>query len=343
VPVSLNYIFKRILLSILVVIGVIVFSYILLLYTPGDPAVKWAGNPRGPEARKAIEMARRELGLDQPIHVQIAQFIYHVFTGNLGLSIAYKVPVSQVITSGFTATLELLVFAYLLAVPLGLWLGIYSALRRGSRLDSFIQSLSVVLASTPTFWLGAIIALISYSTTGFLPYGRVSYKLATSTGFNPITGFYLLDALIQGNYAVFLDALLRIIPPALAISVYPIGVVARVSRTLVAEALLEDYVRTAVAWGVRRNTIIKHFVLKSIIPPVIQISGLAFVYSIVDAMVVESLVFGREGLGSILLDSLHKADFRVTIALAIYLTIFYISVNTIVDIIQASIDPRVKI
>lgn len=342
-PVSLNYVFKRVILSFLVIIGVMVFSYLLLTLTPGDPAVKWAGNPRGPGAARAVELARRELGLDQPLYVQVASFIYNALTGNLGLSIAYKVPVNQVIISGFTATLELLIFTYALAIPIGMWLGIRSALKRGSKLDSFIQSFSIVLTSTPTFWLGAIILIILYNVTGLLPYGRVSSKLILETGFKPITGFYLVDSLVTGATQIFVDALLRLVPPALAISVYPIGALARVTRTLVAEALLEDYVKAAVAWGVRRSTIVRHFVLKSTIPPLIQVSGLAFVYSLVDAMVVETLVYGREGLGSILLDALHKSDFRVAISLIIYLTIFYIIVNTIVDIVQATIDPRVKL
>ncbi|MEM4762538.1 MAG: ABC transporter permease [Desulfurococcaceae archaeon] len=342
-PVSLNYIFKRIILSILVILGVIVFSYLLLMLSPGDPAVKWAGNPRGPGATKAIELAREELGLNKPLYMQIVNFIYNFLTGNLGLSIAYKIPVSQVIVSGFAATLELMLFTYFFSVPLGIWLGIYSAINRGSRIDSFIQSMSIILASTPTFWLGSLLLLASNSLTGFFPYGRVSSKLALSTGFTPITGFYLLDSLIQGNIQVFIDVLVRLIPPALTISVYPIGVLARVTRTLVAEALLEDYVRAAVAWGIKRKTIIRQFVLRSIVPPVIQISGLSFVYSLVDAMVVETVVFGREGLGSILIDSLHKADFRVTLALAVYLTAFYIIVNTLVDIVQATIDPRIRL
>jgi len=342
-PISLNYIIRRIVLSFLVVIGVIVFSYLLLMLTPGDPAVKWAGNPRGPGAAKAVELARRELGLNQPLYVQVAGFIYNVLTGNLGMSIAYKIPVNQVILSGFTSTLELLVFAYLLAVPVGVWLGVCSALRRGGRLDAFTQSFSIVLTSTPTFWLGAIILLILYSAFGLIPYGRVSSKLVLESGFEPVTGLYLLDSLITGNFQVFIDVLKRMIPPALAISIYPIGALARVTRTLVAEALLEDYIRAAVAWGVRRQTIIRQFVLRSAIPPLIQVSGLAFVYSLVDAMVVETLIYGREGLGSILLDALHKSDFRVAIALVVYLTIFYIAINTLVDILQATIDPRVRL
>lgn len=342
-PISLNYVVKRVVFSLLVIIGVITISYLLLILTPGDPAVKWAGNPRGPEALKAIEQARAELGLDKPIYIQVTNFIYNVLTGNIGESIAFKIPVSQVIYISFTATLELLLVSYVIAVPLGTWLGVYSALKRGTRLDGLIQSFSIVLTSTPTFWIGALVMIALYSTHGFIPYGRVSSRLVEITGFRPITGFYLIDALIQGNTLVFIDALIRVIPPALAISIYPIGLLTRVTRTLVAETLLEDYVRVAVAWGVKRNTILRKYVIRSVIPPLVQIIGLAFIYSLVDAMVVESIIYGREGLGKILIESIKMSDFRVTIALIVYLTLFYIVVNTIVDVIQALIDPRVKL
>lgn len=340
-PISLNYIFKRVVLSVLVIIGVTILSYLLLMLTPGDPAVKWAGNPRGPGASRAIEVARQELGLDKPLYVQVINFAYNVLVGNLGVSIAYKVPVSQVISTGITATIELLIFSYVIAVPLGIFLGLYSALRRGSLIDNFIQSFSIVLASMPTFWLGTVI-LLALSMVGSLPYGRVSTKLIIETGFKPITGLYLLDSLIQGDMPVFLDALFRLIPPALAISVYPVGMLARVTRTLVAEALLEDYVRTAVAWGVKRSIIITHFVIRPTIPPIVQVVGLSFIYSLIDAMVVET-IFGREGLGSMLVDALHKADFRVALALVSYLAIFYIVVNTLVDLLQSTIDPRIRL
>ncbi|MEM4481766.1 MAG: ABC transporter permease [Desulfurococcaceae archaeon] len=340
-PISLNYIFKRAVLSVLVVVGAAVLSYLLLMLTPGDPAVKWAGNPRGPGASRAIEIARQELGLDRPLYVQIASFTYNVLLGNLGVSIAYKVPVNQVILTGLTATLELLLFSYIIAVPIGILLGLYSALKRGGLPDNFIQSFSIVLTSTPTFWLGTIL-LLALSTTGSLPYGRVSTKLIIETGFTPITGLYLLDSLLQGNILVFIDSLLRLAPPALAISVYPIGMLARVTRTLVAEALLEDYVRTAVAWGVRRSTIMVHFVVKPTIPPIVQVIGLSFIYSLIDAMVVET-IFGREGLGSTLIDALHKVDFRVALALIAYLAVFYIVVNTAVDLLQSTIDPRIRL
>ncbi len=340
-PISSSYFLKRAILALAVVVGVAIVSYVILMVTPGDPAAKWAGNPRGPGASKAIETARQELGLDQPIYVQALNFVIKVLSGNIGISIAYKIPVSRVIYTGFMSTLELLIVTYAFSAPLGVFLGLYASLRRGSFIDSFVMSLGALLASTPTFWLATMILTLLLQV-GFVPYGRVSPGLVIETGFKPITGFILLDSLLQRNLVVFADALIRLIPAALAVSVYPIGALARLVRILVAEALLEDYVKAAVAWGIKRSTIIKTFVLRSITPSIVQVAGLSFAYSLVDAMVVEA-VFGREGLGSILLDSLYKSDFRVAIGLIAYLSVFYIVVNTLVDLLQAHIDPRVKL
>lgn len=340
-PVSLGYIVKRIITILLVIIGVAAFSYIILMITPGDPASKWAGNPRGRAAELAIELARKELGLDKPLYIQVVRFVWNILTGNLGVSIATKEPVTTAIYTALAATLELLVVAYAIAVPLALFLGMHAALNRGSLTDKLVMSLGVILASTPTFWLAVIILAIC-SLAGFIPYGRVSEHLRMATGFTPITGLYLLDSLIQGNYAVFIDVLIRIIPAAIAVSVYPIGALARATRILVAEALLEDYVKAAVAWGVKRSTILRTYILRSITPPIIQIAGISFAYSLVDAMVVES-VMGRQGLGQLLLSSIYTSDFRVAVGLVVYLTGFYVVINTLVDVMQAYVDPRVKI
>ncbi|ADV65263.1 binding-protein-dependent transport systems inner membrane component [Desulfurococcus mucosus DSM 2162] len=341
-PVSMNYLVKRVFGGILIIIGAIVLSYLVIILSPGDPAVKWAGNPRGPNAPLAIEKAREELGLDDPLYLQVARFVLNVFKGDIGVSIAYKQPVFQLIYSRLQSTLELLIVAYLMAVPLGVFLGIYSALRRGSRRDSIIQAAGTILANTPTFWL-ATGFFLAFSIFGVSLYGRVNTRLAISTGFHPVTGFYLIDSLIQGNTAVFVDVLLRIIPPALAISVYPLGVLIRLTRTLMAEALLEDFIRTAVAWGVKRSTIIWRYALKASIPGVLQVAGLSFAYSLIDAMVVEYTVFGREGLGSLLYDALNYTDFRLATGLIIVVTVFYLVVNTLTDIVQALVDPRVKL
>ncbi len=346
--ISLNYLFKRLLLAFCVVVGVIVFSYMLVLATPGDPAVKWAGRPRGPGAERAIELARRELGLDKPIYVQVVLFIYNFFTGNLGYSIAYKgQPVISLVITRFMNTLELTILSYLISVPIALYLGLHSALKRGGYFDNIVQSISVLLASTPTYWLATLLLLIalliSINTGKPIPvYGTISPRLEIETNFKVITGSYLLDSIIQCNMLVFVDALLRMLLPAIAISAYPIGALTRLTRILVAEALLEDYVKTMVALGVKRDIVIRHFVLRSIIPPLVQVTGLSFTYSLIDAMVVES-IFGRKGLGDLLISALYSADFKIAVTLLAFLAVFYIIVNTLVDILQALIDPRVRL
>lgn len=340
-PLSLNYLLKRLFWSIAVLAGVALLSYLILILSPGDPAAKWAGNPRGPGAAKAIELARKELGLDLPLHLQLFNFLRMVFTGDLGLSIAYKQPVYSILWRNLAATLELLSMAYLIGIPLGSLLGVFSALKRGGHLDGILQTSGLALANTPAFWLGMAIfaALVPH---GFAAYGRISTNLAVATSFQVFTGLYLLDALLQLNAPVFLDVLARLLPPALAVAAYPTGVCLRIVRTLMADALLEEHVRVAVAWGVERRTIVWKYAFRATLPGLVQVSGLAFAYSLVDAMVVE-YVFGREGLGRLLFDAISVSDFRLAIGLLIVVAAFYLIINTVADIAQALIDPRVRL
>jgi len=340
-PLSLNYLVKRLLWSVAVLVGVVVFSYVVIIFSPGDPAVKWAGNPRGPGAAKAVEEARRELGLDLPLHLQVLNFLKMVLTGDLGYSIAYRQPVIAVLTRNLAATLELLFAAYLIGVPLGSLLGVAAAMRRGGSVDGLLQTLGLALASTPTFWLGMAVFAVLFSA-GFPAYGRVSTGLALATGFQAITGFYLLDALLQLNAPVFFDALARLLPPALAVAAYPTGLCLRLSRALVADALLEEYVRAAVAWGVKRRVVVWKYAFRAALPGLVQVAGTAFAYSLIDAMVVE-YVFGREGLGRLLFDAIAFSDFKLAVGLLVLVAAFYLAVNTLADVAQALIDPRVRL
>ncbi|MCS7104612.1 MAG: ABC transporter permease [Thermofilaceae archaeon] len=340
-PLSLNYLFRRLFWSIAVLAGVTLLSYLILVLSPGDPAAKWAGNPRGPGAAKAVELARKELGLDLPLHLQLLNFLRMVFTGDLGLSIAYKQPVYSILWRNLAATLELLFMAYIIGIPLGSLLGIFSALKRGGHLDGVLQTSGLALANTPAFWLGMAIfaTLVPY---GFTAYGRISTNLAIATNFQIFTGLYLLDALLQLNAPIFFDVLARLLPPALAVAAYPTGVCLRIVRTLMADALLEEHVRVAVAWGVKRRTVVWRYAFRATLPGLVQVSGLAFAYSLVDAMVVE-YVFGREGLGRLLFDAISVSDFRLAIGLLIVVATFYLIINTVADVAQALIDPRVKL
>ncbi|WP_440059784.1 ABC transporter permease [Thermogladius sp. 4427co] len=340
--VSLNYVFKRVFYSTLIVLGIIIVTYYLIILSPGDPAVRWAGNPRGPGADKAIEIARRELNLDKPFYIQVVLFIMNIFTGNIGYSISTKSPVLPTIWSHMSSTLELLIVAYLIGIPVGVFMGVYSSLNRGSFRGDSIDVFGFILANTPSFWIGIGVFILLAEFLGVSSYGRINARLAASLGFHPITGFYLIDTLLEGEPILFLDVLKRLIPPALVVSVYPIGVGIRVVRALMAEALNEDYVRQAVALGLKRNTIVWGYAFRGTIPALTQVFGLAFAYSLVDAMIVE-YIFGREGLGNLLVNSIVSNDFKLAVSILIVVGVFYIIVNTLADIIQSIIDPRIRL
>jgi ABC-type dipeptide/oligopeptide/nickel transport system permease component len=341
-PVSLNYLVRRTLWAVAIIVGVIAISYLLLYFSPGDPAYIWAGRPRGANATIAVQHARQELGLDKPLPLQILFFIRNVFTGNMGVSIEYKQPVASIIWRGLTATLELLIVAYLIGVSTGVFAGVYAALKRNSKIDGTLQSIAIILANAPSFWLAIGFIIILSSLTGFTGYSRIDERLAIATGFHPITGFYLLDSLLEGSIPVFIDVFLRILPPAIIVATYPFGLGLRMSRALIAEAFNEDYVRAAIAWGIKRRIVIWKYAFKGTIPSLTQVLGLAFAYSLIDAMIVE-VVFGREGLGSLAYSVIGKSDYTLIIGLMITVTTFYIIVDTLADILQAVIDPRVRL
>ncbi len=340
-PISLHYLFKRIVFSLAVIIGVITVAYLITYIAPVDPAYVWAGRPRGPGASEAIEKAREYLGLDKPVYIQVINYISRFLHGDLGVSLKYKVPVVEIIWRGLTATLELLFIAYLIGVPIGVYIGVKAALHRGSWFDGFTQIFSITMANMPAFWLGvAFIAVLS--SIGFGGYGRVDEYLEITTGFHPITGFYLLDSLLQLNIPVFIDVLLRLLPPAIVVATYPLGLAARLARAMVSEAFHEEYVRSAISLGLPRRMVVWRYAFRGIVPAFTQVMGLAFAYSLVDALVVE-IVFGREGIGKIVYDAIPANDYPLVIGVVITVAVFYVVANTIADIVQATIDPRVRL
>lgn len=334
-----NYYAKRALLGIFLVLGLLVMTYVLVYIAPGDPAYVWAGKPRGPKAVEAIELAKKRLGLDQPIHVQIASFTVKFLTGDWGTSLAFRQPVSDVVLRSFKATAELLLFSYAIAVPLGLVLGTFMALRRGSVADVLLKIASSAFISVPRFWL-ALLVVLAFHLIGFQSSGRMDSRY--SIEFREITGFYLLDSLLALRPDIFLDVLVRLIAPSLIVSVYPVFSIAKYVRYALSERFYEDYVIEAISLGMRRNTILVRYALRGVIPAAAQLVGINFVYSFVEATVVE-VVFIREGIGRVLVEGLLRSDYPLIIAAFFMVSLTLLIVNTIADVVQKRLDPRVTI
>jgi len=336
---TLNYIVKRFFISILLILGIIAITFLLTQFAPGDPAVIWAGKPRGPGATAAIARAREYLGLNLPIYQRLVLHTYRFFTGDWGLSVEFKQPVFNLVVRNFAASLEITVYSFIIAIPLSLWLGTKASLSRGGFADKCIYFASVVLAGMPRFLVAALIYIALY----IVGYSYLGLRVAPIyTTFSGPTGMITIDSLLLGRLDIFVDAFLRLIPTAIALSTYPIGVLARVIRVSLSEAFEEEYVRQAISLGLPRKIVVNNYAYPSIVPVVAQLVGLLFSYMILETMVVEN-VFSREGLGTIISRAISASDFPLVIGATVFTAIVLIVANTLADIVQALTNPRVQL
>ncbi|MEM1610331.1 MAG: ABC transporter permease [Sulfolobales archaeon] len=222
-------------------------------------------------------------------------------------------------------------------------MGLIAAVRYGGFLDKMISILGILGASMPVFWLALAIQLVFSLWLGLLPAGkRVDEKLALITGFKPITNFYLIDSLLEGNIPVFLDILKRMILPVTILMIYPLSLTIRMTRSLAIEALSETYTKALSIWGLPRRVILYKYVLKNIITPVITSLGLSYGYTLTGALMVE-LVFAYPGIGYYIGMALLSYDYPAIIGGVVFIAIFYSAINFVIDIIHAWLDPRVRL
>ena len=333
------YILKRVSLSILVILGIIVVSYILVYIAPGNPAYTWVGKPTGPKAAEAIKLAEKDLGLDKPFYIQLYNFIKRFFSFDWGISIRFKQPVSVIVMRSLAATLELVVLAYIIALPLGILGGVYASLHRNSIADKTIYGIASLLASSPRFWIAAITVLL-LQMFNINIFGRVSTSYAISI--NVYTGSYIIDSLLNGRIDAFIDAVLRAMPPVFLASLYPFALTTRIVRHALSEELHKEYVRQLLSYGLRGRHVIRRYALRGVIPVLAQIQGISFAYSVIDVATIEN-VFGREGIGVTLSKAILANDYPLIIGLLAIVSILFVIAITIADIIHMVIDPRVRI
>ncbi|MDK6028789.1 ABC transporter permease [Ignisphaera sp. 4213-co] len=336
---TLNYIAKRIVISTLLIFGIVILTFLMIQLTPGDPAIIWAGKPRGPGATAAIARAREYLGLNLPLYQRLALYMYKFLMGDWGLSVEFKQPVFHLVVRNFMASLEIVVYAFAVAVPLSLWLGTRAALSRGGLGDKTIYFLSVVLAGMPRFLVAVLIFLMLY----LFGYGYLGLRVSPKyTTFSGLTGMITVDSLIAGRLDIFLDAFLRLIPASIALATYPMGVITRVVRVSLSETFEEEYVRQAISIGLPRKVIVRRYAYPNIVSVVAQLTGLLFSYMLLETMVIEN-VFSREGLGTLTSRAIVASDYPVVIGATVFTSIVLIVANTIADIVQAVTNPRVQL
>jgi len=332
----LEYIFRRLIMAVVVLISISIITFFIARVMPSDPAAAWVGPHPTDEAREV-------LGLNNPLYIQYLRYMQGILHGNLGTSVKTHQPILTDLKTYFPATLELVSVSMLIAIIFGIPLGVYSGTKKGSLLDHTTRLLAIAGVSIPTFWLGLIMQLIFFGYLGILPLnGRISTETALYHPITQITGFYLIDSAITGNWVAFKDALLHIILPAVTLATYPLGLTIRMTRSTMIEVLNEKYILAARAAGISERTILFVLALKNAITPTITVLGLVFVYSLTGAILVE-VIFSWPGLGTYVTNAVLSIDFPVIVSVTLIVTIFYVFVNLILDLTQAMIDPRVTL
>ncbi|HEM8232046.1 TPA: ABC transporter permease [Klebsiella aerogenes] len=319
---------------ILVVAGVCVITFIISHLIPGDPARLLAGDRASDEIVRHI---RQQLGLDLPLWQQFARYVDALLHGDLGTSIRTGRPVLEDLKTFFPATLELAFCALLIALVVGIPLGVLSAVYRNRWTDHLVRLMALTGISTPAFWLGLGVIVLFYGKLDWLPgSGRLDDWFDPPTR---VSGFYQLDSLLEGNIEVFFNALQHLILPAATLAFVHLGIVARQIRSAMLEQLNEDYIRTALASGLPKFTIVVRYALPNALIPSITVLGLALGDLLYGAVLTET-VFAWPGMGAYVVSSIQALDFPAVMGFAIVVSFAYVLVNLVVDLLYLWIDPR---
>ena len=334
-----KYILKRLLLGAFVVFGVILITFILTRILPSDPVAKLIGTHTTAEQREA---AYNSLGLNKPIWEQFVIFFGNLLHGDLGNSLRTKAPIFTELRNYIPSTIELVLVAMILAILIGIPLGIYSAHKKDHLLDHFCRFFSVAAVSLPTFVVALGLQLLFYQILHVLPLGgTLDNKLAIFHPIAKVTGMTTIDCLIAGDFVMFRDALRHIILPAITVALYPLGLVAKMTRASLIEILGEDYICAARSYGLKERLVLWKYALKNSLGTTVTVVATCIGYTLINTFLVET-IFSWPGLGNYMATAITNMDSPAIIGATLFSAICYVILNLIADLIIAA-DPRVRV
>ncbi len=330
-----TYLLRRLIGTIPVMVLISLLVFLLIQAAPGDPTLMLLGED---STQEDIDQATKRWGLDQPIYVQYIKFFTSAVQGDFGRSFKYDEPVLDVIVNRIPATLELATASVIIAVIFAIPLGVWAAAKPNSWVDNTGTTFGLFGISMPSFWFGIMLILLFAGILNILPSaGRDTYGIAGEV----ITGFYILDSALQGNWAGVRDGAEHVFLPALALGSNMLGILMRVTRSSVLEVMHEEYVTTARAKGlVERKVLWRHVVSNALIP-VITVVGLELGTLLSGSIIVET-VFSWPGSGSLLVTALNARDHPLVTGLVLVYTAAFVAINFLIDVLYAIIDPRIR-
>ncbi|MBM3143669.1 MAG: ABC transporter permease [Chloroflexi bacterium] len=357
----IQYAIRRILLSIPVVFGILLVTFVLARSIPGDPCKAMLGEKASAEV---CERFTREHGLDKPIYVQFLIYLKEISRGEFGMSIRFSRPVTQILIERLPTTIELGLTALVFATIVGIPMGVFSAVRRNSAIDVATMIGANTGVSMPVYWLGLMLAylfaLVLKDTPFWLPpsgrlsagvvsipfyevfnlgltKGAFSYQLADF-----FSNMLILNSIITGDWKVLGDAITHLILPSLALGTIPLSIIARMTRSSMLEVLRQDYIRTARAKGLFERIVILKHAFRNALLPIATIIGLQVGTLFAGAVLTES-IFSIAGVGRMLFEAITARDFPIVQAFTVAIAVGYVAVNLIVDLSYVFIDPRIKL
>ena len=334
----LKFIGKRLIYLVVMLFGVATLVFILTKMIPGDPTVANLSQ-RALNDPEVVAAYRAKYGLDQPVFVQYILYIKNLLHLDLGTSIRTNKPVLDELARCYPATIELALFAIILAALLGILFGVISAIKRNSILDQVVRALSVTGVSIPSFWFALLVLYFFYYKLHIFPGpGRLSNSFSAPA---TVTGMYVIDSLIEGNPAKALDALQHLIPPGLVLAAFTMGLITRTTRSNLLDVMSTDYIRTARAKGLSRVGLIVRHALGNALIPVLTVIGLGL-GNLLGGMVLVETIFNWPGVGQFAYESVLSVDYPSIIGVALLIALNYMVINTVVDILYGVIDPRVR-
>jgi peptide/nickel transport system permease protein len=318
-----------------VLLGVSIIVFFMVRAIPGDPAQILLGQTA---TQEQVQQLRTQMGLDKPVIVQYGLFLRDALTGDLGQSIVTGRAVTTELLVRFPATLELTAFAMIIAVLVGVPVGVIAAVKQYSILDKVTSVFALAGISMPIFWLAMILVVIFTVNLELLPFpGRLSSDISISA----FTGLVLVDSLLTGNFAGFWDGLKHLILPAAALGTIPMAVIMRMTRSSMLEVMGEDYVRTARAKGVVPWRVVFKHALRNALLPTVTVIGLQVGLLMAGAIITET-IFSWPGVGQIAFQSVNRRDYALVQGVVLYGAALFVLVNLLVDILYAVLDPRVR-
>ena len=326
----------RVAQSIPVVIGVVVISFLLTRALPGDPAVYFAGVAADADS---IEETREALGLDKPLAQQFIVYVGNLLQGDLGQSLSSGRPVAEDLANRLPASLELTLTALLLAIVIAVPLGVLAATRPGTWVDHLCRVVVTAGVSLPTFFTGILLIYIFYYLLGIAPspLGRLDFIYLDP---DHVTGFYLIDAALMGDWETWRGAAKQLILPSTTLALFTLAPIARMTRASMLSALSSDYIRTARAAGLSTPVVLYRYAFRNALLPVVTTLGMVFSFALGANVLVEK-VFAWPGIGSYAVEALVVSDYAAVQGFVLAMALLFVALNLVIDLLYTVIDPRI--